>query len=180
MTAPFHSAPSRGFTLIEMLVVLAIIALLMGAVSIGVVHAKEQAYKTRARDTARQICQAWNLYLIDNHQFPETGKLEKTGNDYATSKKNLAVLNAGKTYLEVTEEEEDEGLKDHWNSLFRFRLDEDYDGKVENPASGEEALNSAAECFANAVAWSLGPKGAKIQTLSGGEVENKWLIIAYQ
>ncbi len=174
-----RNSPS-GFTLIEMLIVLAIIALLMGAATIGVAHAKEQAYKTRTRDTARQICQAWNLYLIDNHQFPEAGLLEKDGNEYVTSRKSLETLNAGKKYLEIAEEEAEDGLLDHWGNLFRFRLDDDYDGKVKNPAAGTESLHSGDDCYANAVAWSLGPKGKKVQTLSGEDVGGKWLIIAYQ
>lgn len=59
-----------GFTLIEMVAVILIIGLLVGVVSSGLNSARENAWRTRARDTARQLVDAWNLYLLDNREFP--------------------------------------------------------------------------------------------------------------
>lgn len=184
MNTSSFQAKSSGFTLIEMLVVLAILALLMGAVSTGIVRAKEQAYKTRARDTARQICQAWNLYLMDNHKFPAASSLDSVKDGYVTGTKSLESLNGGKRYLEATEQEgDDDGLRDPWGSLFRFRLDEDYDGKIDNPVAGVEGLQSDSDVYGNVVAWSLGPGADKKSTLSGGEAsysdkdKKKWIVV---
>ncbi len=160
---------SSGFTLIEMLVVIGILAILMAAVTGGLTGAKEQAYKTQARDTARQICQGWNLYLLDNRGFPTEG-LEKKDGEYAATAKSMKVLNTGKTYVELTDDEldanEGNGLHDHWGGLLYFRLDEDYDGKVDNPAPESNDVDTFR---ANVVAWSRGKNPDK---------KKKWIIVS--
>ena len=60
-----------GFTLIEMIAVLLILALVAAAVTGGLAKARDRAWRLRARDTCRQLCEAWNMYLIDEHKFPD-------------------------------------------------------------------------------------------------------------
>ena len=68
-----------GFTLVEMIAVILIVAILIGVVSAGLNTARENVWRTRARDTARQLVDAWNLYLLDNRAFPEESELKVGG-----------------------------------------------------------------------------------------------------
>lgn len=64
-----------GFTLVEMVAVIVIIGILIGVVSTGLNSARENVWRTRARDTARQLVDAWNLFLLDYRGFPPRGEL---------------------------------------------------------------------------------------------------------
>ena len=61
-----------GFTLIEILVVVAVIAMLMGMLLPAVSRAKEQAKVTAVNAELRQIGIALDIYFDDNHKFPPT------------------------------------------------------------------------------------------------------------
>jgi len=54
--------PVRGFTLVEVLVVLGVIALLVGLLAVGLQTAGRTARKTRELNTGRQIGLAWQQY----------------------------------------------------------------------------------------------------------------------
>ena len=65
-----------GFTLVEMIAVLLILAILSAALTAGLGTARNKAWRAKARETCRNVCEAWNLYLVDMHKFP---KLDKNG-----------------------------------------------------------------------------------------------------
>lgn len=61
----------RAFTLIEILVVVAIIALLVAVLLPALRLAREQAKRVACESNVRQIGQAWHLYLADSRErFP--------------------------------------------------------------------------------------------------------------
>ena len=135
-----------GFTLIEMIAVLLILAILTAGMTAGLSKAREKAWRTQARETCRNVCEAWNAYLLDVKRFP---KEIKDGKDIKATAANLKWLSdptqnkVQRVYLEMTEEEKDEkkknGLYDHWGQVLHFSLDTDYDGQVDNPYRDTEA-----------------------------------------
>ncbi len=62
----------RGFTLIEIMVVVVIIGLLVAIVAPNVIGRIGQAEVTRAKGDIRSIETALNLYRLDNFRYPTT------------------------------------------------------------------------------------------------------------
>ncbi|MDD5705621.1 MAG: type II secretion system protein [Kiritimatiellae bacterium] len=156
------SARMAGFTLVEMLVVVAIIAILTAVTLSLMQSSRDSAWRAKARDTARQIVAAWNLYLQDQHGFPAPSAFfdvaPATIGGYPTTVANLKVLNASRIYLELKKDELQQGLMDRWRQPFYFNLDFNYDGLMENPALKADPGKVPEELLVrgNAIAWSLG------------------------
>ncbi len=60
----------RGFTLIELMIVVAIIAILAGILVPNFVNARSQAQTAACESNLRQIATALELYYADNQQYP--------------------------------------------------------------------------------------------------------------
>ena len=72
-TRPFrrsHAKKQRGFTLIELMVVLAIIGILAALVVPSVLGRADDARVTAARTDVGNLAQALKLYKLDNQRFP--------------------------------------------------------------------------------------------------------------
>ena len=159
-----------GFTLVEMLTVLLILAVLAAAVTAGLSTAREKAWRTQARETCRNICEAWTIYLSDARKFPDD--IPSRGQKLEAKYDNMKwIVNASendfkRVYLEISDEEKDDGLRDHWTDpktrkrqMLHFSLDTDYDGQVDNPYQDPDAEGSAlamAKIRTSAIAWSEG------------------------
>lgn len=59
-----------GFTLVEMLVVVSIVAVLMAAVAINLLPKRDEAMVQRAKADLRTIESALELYRLDNFNYP--------------------------------------------------------------------------------------------------------------
>ena len=173
---------TAGFTLIEMVAVLLILSILAAATTAGLARAKDRAWRAQARETCRQLCEAWNQYLLDERAFPsDIGD----GRAVTTTFDNLRHVTGyqpedqiekptGTVYFEINEKERKTvaggGLRDHWKGLYRFTLDMDYDGEVENPhpeafADSPSDASSFAKVKAASIAWSEGdPAHARRKT----------------
>ena len=62
----------RGFTLIEILVVVVIIGILGALIVPNVIGRGDQARLTAARNDLRAVANALDMYHLDNHQYPTT------------------------------------------------------------------------------------------------------------
>ena len=69
-TPPTSRLRGRGFTLIEMLVVLTIIGVLAALIVPNVINRAEEAKVTAARTDISNLMQQLKLYKLDNQRFP--------------------------------------------------------------------------------------------------------------
>ena len=67
------SEPRRAFTLVELLAVIAIIALLMGILIPGVSAARNQAKKSKTRATVSALAKACETFSTDVGKYPQSG-----------------------------------------------------------------------------------------------------------
>jgi len=69
-----HACPRRraGFTLIEVMVVVAILAILASVVVLQVMDRPGEARQAAARADIKTIVNALNLYRLDNYAYPST------------------------------------------------------------------------------------------------------------
>lgn len=88
-----HTQDKRAFTLIEMLVVVAIIAILAGIVGFSVTKARKQAGLTKAKAEIESVTNAAVLYFQDNGQWPIDSRP-------STNNWNTPLFN--KKYIDVT------------------------------------------------------------------------------
>jgi len=63
---------SRGFTLIELMVVVVILGILAGLIIPKIMGKPEEAKKLKARMQIEQLEQALKLYYLDNGEYPTT------------------------------------------------------------------------------------------------------------
>src|SRR5215468_8951037 len=68
----FQPINSRGFTLIEIMVVVFILGLLVTLVAPKVMGRTDEAKRTKAAADLRAVQQALNLYRLDNGGYPST------------------------------------------------------------------------------------------------------------
>ena len=66
------SRAERGFTLVELMVVVAIIALLAAIIIPNYVHARAQASVSQSEANIKQIATSLELYYADNQAYPPT------------------------------------------------------------------------------------------------------------
>lgn len=62
--------PTRGFSLLEVLISLAIITILVGLLVPTLIHARDSARATLCAGNLRQIGGAWQLYISNHDRFP--------------------------------------------------------------------------------------------------------------
>jgi general secretion pathway protein G len=62
----------RGFTLLEILVVVAIIAIMAGVIVVNVMDKPGEARQARAKQDIQAIVTALSIYKLDNFSYPST------------------------------------------------------------------------------------------------------------
>ncbi len=172
---------SRGFTLIEVLVVIAIIAVLMGLLFPAYQGVMERAKKVQAKNDLTQIVTAVNAYYTEYGKYPlpdssqgfgedfsysydgtgtpPNSDLMKTlmGNDATANPRNIVFLSpktattAGAYGVQPVGSAQAGLFLDPWNRGYAIVIDSDYNNIVRERGTGIELKQGA-------IAWSLGKK----------------------
>ena len=127
-------AGNNGFTLLEILVVIMIIGVLMGISAVAFSSLRDNARKTRAVMTAKQLTEAWGLYIQTHGYFP-IDKLKEfcspvngwymTDTNFIRFKRYTERNNnTPEFYYDISGEEEGRGLLDPWKNPYFFQLDD--------------------------------------------------------
>lgn len=147
----------KAFTVLELLVTIAIIAVLAGIILPVLSKGRQAAWRARTRDSVYQLVVAWNSYLSDYRQFPDIAITEMNLNAMNILGTTNTVYNNRYIYMEFTKTEWASGFRDKWGELYQVALDNGkggdsvkYDGEVTTP-HGTVAKN--------VVVWSKGPNG---------------------
>jgi len=77
MSGPMSSLRRRGFTIVELLVVISIIAILLSLISVGLVRGGQTARQTSALSNLREVNRAWTLYANQNDDRCLPGYLDE-------------------------------------------------------------------------------------------------------
>lgn len=180
--SPSHTSRRTAFTLIELLTVIAIIAVLMGLLFPAISGVKETAKKAQAKNDAVGILNAVKSYYTEYGKYPlatpgadtEKGDISATllQTLTATEPASPTMLNPRKiSFMEIpaaktnsSGKEPKSGLDggtfyDPWGKSYQIIIDGDYNNEVTSPATSDGKLNTGV------LVWSLG----KDETLETGK-----------
>lgn len=123
---------SAGFTLVELLVVIAIIAILAGLGFAGMQGAMESSRKAQARNDVHQLASGVKAYLLEFGRLPESGNViaSLTG-DNPKKIVFFEAKNAKGTPPKGGLSSDRSEMFDPWGKAYVIKLDDDYDNKVD-------------------------------------------------
>jgi prepilin-type N-terminal cleavage/methylation domain-containing protein len=198
----FQSSVRRdgGFTLLELLVVIAVIAALAGLLFPAIQSTLERARKVQAKNDLVQIVTAVNAFYTEYGQYPLVGTVSTPDATYGNGGGNSsALLNElrGKTnslntrqiiFISPPEDATQTNPKgkigtdgqfhDPWANVYAIRIDADYDGEVANPYNSNAGAGPA-NIRQGVIAWSIG-KDTQIGNKNDKSFTNSDDVISWQ
>jgi len=178
MTIPSNSTRQKGFSLLELMVVITIIGILLTILFPAGQSVLTQMRKTQAQRTATELRTAITNYYSEYKRFPaltggggggdvtvettaSSGLLGKLmgGNTrgilFFSEKKAKAEGKAGLWYQ--GDDVANASLYDPWGQPFRVTIDSNYDNKISVPH--RDGNGGTETIFKGAAVWSTGPDG---------------------
>lgn len=178
-----------AFTLVELLTVIAIIAILMGLLFPAINSVKEAARKTQAKNDETQIVNAVKAFYTEYGRYPMDTTVTTDTVFAANNSKVIDALRAVTgatagntlnprqiTFLEVPVSKvtppkgglDTNGVYfDPWGTAYNLEMDGDYDNKL-------TVADYSATVYTGAVAWSYGKDKTKASTLTGSDDVVSW------
>lgn len=181
----------KKFTLIEMLVVIAIISILAGLVFPALGLARQNAKKSKANSECQSLKAAIIMYESEFSTWPA-----KVGNDGRVSDsdfvdmcnflicpdpndnrkkngKNMVFYEAGMGY------DDRKGLLDPWGNKYQVILDTDFDGKIKNDGDAKDISTSTQSYLqTRVIVFSYGVDRTKDKTSLDKLAKNKKVVVA--
>jgi len=131
--AIYRLTNNRGFTLIEVLVVVVILGILAAIVVPNIMDKPGQAKITKAKADIRAIESAFNMYRLDNHVYPSTDE-------------GIEALVAGEYLSRMP--------KDPWNHPYQY-LSPGVQGKIDIFTLGRDEAQGGEGEDADVGNWNL-------------------------
>ena len=172
----------KRFTLIEMLVVIAIISILAGLVFPALGLARQNAKKSKANSECQSLKTAIIMYESEFSCWPAKPGTEGNAlndGDYKTLCRMLTGENGKKMmFYEVgVGYEESKGILDPWGNQYQVILDTDFDGKISN--KGDVSTIANKELRTRVVVFSYGVDKKKDKRSLADLAKNKILVTAW-
>ena len=196
----------RGFTLVELIVVISVIAILMALLFPAFRGVQDQAKKTQAKNDLTQIVTAVSAFYTEYGKYPVADSdqgVEKTfttsnrqvldilqslpGNDPSPTDPSANKYNPRKiVFLQPPAVKDDTAgqrrsgvspsdgnFYDPWATVYRIRIDSDYNNQVANPYGG--GGNAGPDPLQQAVvAWSFGKDQTEDSDIKAGDDVISW------
>lgn len=145
---------SRGFTLVELLTVVAVIAILIGLVGTAAYSARRRAYRTTAQAEAQQLATALRSWWIANRTWPSGFKQDGEYHEVTramlkplmgqSANSHVAYINVPPDRFEPPDEDNDAAVfVDPWGGAYTVRIDEADEVEVEDATIYEGAVSFA-------------------------------------
>ncbi len=116
----FGNRASNAFTLVEMLIVIGMLSILMGAAFTGIGQARNQARITKANAEVRELINAWLSYEAAYDDWP----VEVSGTDIEATAGNIKELlgENDEKVVYLNAQLKSGAFRDPWGTPYKFRL----------------------------------------------------------
>jgi prepilin-type N-terminal cleavage/methylation domain-containing protein len=195
---------ARAFTLLELMVVIAIIVVLAGLLFPAVQSVLERAKKVQAKNDVTQIVIAVNAFYTEYGKYPlspttpnDTSYGTSTTNDKLFSElRNFGATDnpRGIVFMSPPESKDPTNPKsgiasstsgsvgqyfDPWGKVYFVRIDSDYDNQVDNPYNADTGAGSN-KVRQGVIAWSGGKDGNAPDTSGTKSFKDSDDVISWQ
>ena len=154
---------SRAFTLIELLIVIAIIGILMSLLFPAVNAAIDSARKAQAKNDVTQIATAVTAYETEYGKLPPTGTtvsgtllqalvgVTTNGNPRKIVFIEVNAAKKGKSGTNAT------GFVDPWGSAYQIAMDDNYDNTIPSAGAGSPYNTTVSQLRKKVAVWNAPP-----------------------